>query len=58
MLHRVLAPQADPAFREELERLVGEIRTKGGDRITKLVANVTGNQNVTTQIVGSGNVVR
>ena len=52
------ALEADPAFREELEKLVGEIQAKGGDRITKLIANVTGNQNVTTQIVGSGNVVR
>jgi hypothetical protein len=51
------ALEADPTFREELEKLVGEIREKGGDRISQ-IANVTGDQNVTTQIVGSGNVVR
>jgi hypothetical protein len=52
------ALEADPAFRAELEKLVGEIQETGGDRITKLVANVTGDRNVTTQIAGSGNVVR
>jgi hypothetical protein len=52
------ALEADPVFKDELEKLVGEIEEKGGDRVTKLVANVTGDQNVTTQIVGSGNVVR
>jgi hypothetical protein len=51
------ALEADPAFKEELEKLVGEIQEKGGGRISQ-VANVTGNQNVTTQIAGSGNVVR
>jgi hypothetical protein len=51
------ALEADPAFKDELEKLVGEIREKGGDRISQ-IANVTGDQNVTTQIVGSGNVVR
>jgi hypothetical protein len=52
------ALEADPAFRAELEKLVGEIQETGGDRITKLVANVTGDRNITTQIAGSGNVVR
>jgi hypothetical protein len=52
------ALETDPAFWEELEKLVGEIQEKGGDRVTKLIANVTGDRNVTTQIVGSGNVVR
>ncbi len=51
------ALEADPAFRAELEKLVGEIREKGGDRVSQ-IANVTGDQNVTTQIAGSGNVVR
>jgi hypothetical protein len=51
------ALEADPAFRQELEKLVGEIKEKGGDRISQ-IANVTGDRNVTTQIAGSGNVVR
>jgi hypothetical protein len=51
------ALEADPAFRAELEKLVGEIQEKGGDRINQ-IANVTGNRNITTQITGSGNVVR
>jgi hypothetical protein len=48
---------ADPEFRETLAALVEEIKAKGGDRIVQ-TANVTGDQNVTTQIAGSGNVVR
>ena len=51
------ALEADPAFRAELATLVDEIKAKGGDRIIQ-IANVTGDQNVTTQIAGSGNVVR
>jgi hypothetical protein len=50
------ALEADPAFRAELEKLVGEIQEKGGDRI-KQIANVTGDRNVTTQIAGGGNQV-
>ncbi len=56
-MRRRATARSEPAFREELEKLVGEIREKGGDRITQ-IANVTGDQNVTTQIAGSGNVVR
>ncbi len=51
------ALEADPAFRQELEKLVGEIKEKGGDRISQ-IANVTGDHNGTNQIAGSGNVVR
>jgi hypothetical protein len=51
------ALEADPAFRAELATLVEEIKAKGGDQIIQRV-NVTGNQNVTTTIAGSGNVVR
>jgi hypothetical protein len=51
------ALEADPAFRAELGALVEEIRAKGGEQIIQS-ANVTGDQNVTTQIAGSGNVVR
>ena len=51
------ALEADPAFRAELATLVEEIKAKGGDQIIQS-ANVTGDQNVTTQITGSGNVVR
>ena len=51
------ALEADPAFRAELATLVEEIKAKGGDQIIQS-ANVTGDQNVTTQIAGSGNVVR
>ena len=48
---------ADPAFRTELGALLKEIKAKGGDQIIQS-ANVTGDSNVTTQITGSGNVVR
>jgi hypothetical protein len=51
------ALEADPGFRAELAALVEEIKAKGGDRIIQS-ANVTGDHNVTTQIAGSGNVVR
>jgi hypothetical protein len=51
------AIEADPEFRETLAALVEEIKAKGGDAIVQ-TANVTGDQNVTTQIAGSGNVVR
>ena len=51
------ALEADPAFRTELASLVEEIKAKGGDQIIQS-ANVTGDQNVTTPIAGSGNVVR
>jgi hypothetical protein len=51
------ALEADPAFREELEGLVGEIQQKGGDRINQ-IANVSGHHNPVTQIAGSGHVVR
>jgi hypothetical protein len=52
------ALEADPAFKEEVAKLVGEIQTKGGDTINKLIAEVTGDHNATTQIVGSSNVVK
>jgi hypothetical protein len=51
------ALEVDPAFRAELSTLVEEIKAKGGDQIIQK-ANVTGDHNVTTQIAGSGNVVR
>ena len=51
------ALEADPAFRAELSTLVEEIKAKGGDQIIQS-ANVTGDSNITTQIAGSGNVVR
>jgi hypothetical protein len=51
------ALEADPAFRAELATLVEEIKAKGGDQIIQS-ANIVGDQNVTTQIAGSGNVVR
>ena len=51
------AIEADPDFRETLAALVEEIRAKGGDAIVQ-TATVTGDRNVTTQIAGSGNVVR
>lgn len=51
------ALESDPAFRAELAALVEEIKAKGGDQIIQK-ANVTGDHNVTTQIAGSGNVVR
>jgi len=51
------AIQADPDFRETLATLIEEIKAKGGDAIVQ-TANVTGDQNVTTQIAGPGNVVQ
>ena len=51
------ALEADPAFRAELTALVDEIKAKGGDQIIQ-TANIAGDSNVTTQIAGSGNVVR
>ena len=52
------ALEADPAFQAEVAKLVNEIETRDGDTIHKLIANVTGDRNVTNQIVGSGNMVR
>jgi hypothetical protein len=52
------ALEADPAFQAEVAKLVAEIETRDGDTIRKLIANVTGDRNVTNQIVGSGNMVR
>ena len=51
------ALDADPAFRQEVAALLGEIEAKGGRPITQ-IANTIGDYNVTTQIAGSGNVVR
>jgi hypothetical protein len=51
------AIEADPEFRKTLAALVEEIKAKGGDAIVQ-TAKVTGDRNVTTQIAGSGNVVR
>jgi hypothetical protein len=51
------AIEADPGFRRTLAALVEEIKAKGGDTIVQ-TANVTGDHNVTTQIAGSGNVIR
>jgi hypothetical protein len=50
------AIEGDAAFGRTLAALVEEIKAKGGDAIVQ-TANVTGDRNVTTQIVGSGNVV-
>jgi hypothetical protein len=47
----------DPDFQKTLAALVEEIKAKGGDALVQ-TATVTGDQNVTTQIAGSGNVVR
>ena len=50
------ALEADPAFREQLAKLVEAIPEH--DRVAiQQIANVTGDQNVTTQTAGSGNVV-
>ena len=51
------AIEADPGFGKTLAALVEEIKAKGGDALVQ-TANVTGDENVTTQIAGSGNVVR
>jgi hypothetical protein len=51
------AIEADPEFRKTLAALVEEIKAKGGDSIVQ-TATTTGDHNVTTQIAGSGNVVR
>jgi hypothetical protein len=51
------AIEADPDFQRTLAALVEEIKAKGGDSIVQ-TATTTGDHNVTTQIAGSGNVVR
>ena len=51
------AIETDPTFGKTLAALVEEIKAKGGDALVQ-TANVTGDRNVTTQIAGSGNVVR
>jgi hypothetical protein len=51
------AIEADPDFGRTLTALVEEIKAKAGDALVQ-TANVTGERNVTTQIAGSGNVVR
>jgi hypothetical protein len=51
------ALDADPAFRAELEKLVGEIKEKGGRDVTTMIANVSGQGHKVTQIKGSSNVV-
>jgi hypothetical protein len=48
---------ADPEFQKTLAALVEEIKAKGGDALVQ-TATVTGDHNVTTQIAGSGNIVR
>ena len=50
------ALEADPAFRDQLTKLVEAIPEKERVAIQQ-IANVTGNQNVSTQTAGSGNVV-
>jgi hypothetical protein len=50
------ALEADPEFRAEVTRLVEAIPTEQRAAIQQ-IANVTGNQNVTPQIAGSGNQV-
>lgn len=51
------AIEADVDFGKALAALVEDIKAKGGDSIVQ-TANTTGDHNVTTQITGSGNVVR
>ncbi len=51
------ALEADPAFKDELAKLVGEIRAVGGRDVTTMIANVSGEGHKVTQIKGSGNVV-
>jgi hypothetical protein len=51
------AIEADPDFQRTLAALVEEIKAQGGDSIVQ-TATTTGDHNVTTQIAGSGNVVR
>ena len=52
------ALEADPAFGQELATLVEEIKAKGGDQIDPDGHRHDGDNNVTTTIAGSGNVVR
>jgi hypothetical protein len=51
------ALDADPAFREDVARLLRDIEDKDGQPITQ-IARTVGDHNVTTQIAGSGNIVR
>jgi hypothetical protein len=51
------ALEADPAFWEEVQQLIGEIQNESGANVNQLMAKVTGDRNVTKQVSGSGNVV-
>jgi len=51
------ALDADPAFRDEVMGLLREIEAKGGQPITQ-IASTVGDYNVTTQVVGSSNIMR
>lgn len=51
------ALDADLAFREEVARLIGEIKAKGEGDVISQIANVTGDQNRVAQIAGSHNKV-
>lgn len=50
------ALQADPAFEKEIRALVEDVKAKGGDQVSQIM-NVTGDNNQTYQITGSGNVI-
>jgi hypothetical protein len=50
------ALEADPAFRDEVAALLGELKERGGERIVQSATTI-GDANLTTQIAGSGNRV-
>jgi hypothetical protein len=51
------ALEVDPAFREEVARLVGKLDQKGGRDAINQVANVSGDQNKVAQVAGNRNTV-
>ena len=50
------AMEEDQAFAEEIRALVEDVQAKGGDQVSQIM-NVTGDNNQSYQISGSGNVI-
>ncbi|MGI9507675.1 MAG: hypothetical protein ACR2RE_31935 [Geminicoccaceae bacterium] len=50
------AMEEDQAFAEEIRALVEDVKAKGGDQVSQIM-NVTGDNNQSYQISGSGNVI-
>ena len=51
------ALEADPAFKEEVEKLIGELEAKGGRQAITQTATITGDQSKIAQVAGDKNQV-